>query len=70
MMFVSSHGKENFVRDFAVDIGRIIGISYDERSTKFLGFHIVLFNQFPVNETGIGSAVNEGVFLDATFPLA
>ena len=55
--------------DFAVDIGRIIGISYDERGTKFLGFHVVFFDQFPMDKTGIGTTVNEGMFLDAALPL-
>ena len=69
MVFVGSHGKEDFVGDFAVDIGHIIGISYDERGTKFLGFHVVFFDEFPVNETGIGTTVDEGMFLDAALPL-
>ena len=68
MMSVGFHGEEDLVGYFAVDIGCIISISNDEWHTEFLCLHVVLFNQFPVNETGIGTAVNEGVFLDATFP--
>ena len=69
MVFIGLHGKENLVGDFAIDIGCIIGISYDERSTKLLGFHVVFFNQFPVDETGIGTTVDEGMFLDTVLPL-
>ena len=69
MMFVGFHGEEDFVSYFAIDIGCIIGISNDEQHTEFLCLHDVLFDQFPVNETGIGTAVNEGMFLDAAFPL-
>ena len=69
MVFVGSHGKENFVGDFAIDICCVIGILNNEWHMKFFYFHFVLFNQFPVNETGIGTTVNEGVFLDAALPL-
>jgi len=70
MMFVSFHGEKDFVSYFAIDIGCIIGISNDEWRMEFLCLHVVLFDQFPVNKTGIGTTVNEGVFLDAAFPLA
>jgi len=69
MVFVGSHGEENFVSDFAIDIGCIIGISYDEGGMKLLGFHVILFNQFPVDETSIGTTVDKGVFLDTVLPL-
>ena len=69
MVFVGSHGKENFVGDFAVDIGGVISISYDERISEFLGLHVVFFNEFPVDETGVCTTVDEGMFLDATLPL-
>jgi len=54
---------------FAVDVGCIIGISDDKGGSKFLGLHVVFLDQFPVNETGIGTTVDEGVFLDAALPL-
>jgi len=54
---------------FAVDIGRIIGVSDDKGSSKFLGLHVVFLDQFPMNKTGIGTTVDEGVFLDAALPL-
>jgi len=69
MVFVGAHGKENLVGDFAVDVSSIIGISYDKRGTKFLGFHVIFFNEFPVDETGIGTTIDEGMFLDAALPL-
>ena len=69
MVFVGSHGKENFVGDFAVDIGCIIGVSDNEGGSKFLGLHVVFLDQFPMNKTGIGTTVDEGVFLDAALPL-
>ena len=69
MMFVGFHGKEDFVSYFAIDIGRVIGISNDKRCAKFLCLHVVFFNQFPVNKAGIGTTVDEGMFLDAVLPL-
>jgi len=48
MMFIGSHGKENFVGNFTVNIGGVIGISYDERSTEFFSFHVVFFDEFPI----------------------
>jgi len=36
--------------------------------SKFLGLHVVFLDQFPMNKTGIGTTVNEGVFLDAALP--
>jgi len=69
VVFVGSHGEEDFVSDFAVDIGGVIGISYDERSTKLLGLHVIFFDEFPMDETSVGTTVDEGVFLDAALPL-
>jgi len=54
---------------FTVDISCIIGVSDDEGSSKFLSFHVVFLDQFPMNKTGIGSTIDEGVFLDAALPL-
>jgi len=36
---------------------------------SFLGFHVVFFNEFPMNETGIGTTVDKAWFLDAVLPL-
>jgi len=68
-VFIGFHGEEDFMGYFAVDVGCIIGILDDKGGSKFLGFHVVFFDQSPVNETGIGTTVNEGVFLDAALPL-
>ena len=69
MMLIGPHGKKNFVSDFAINIGGVIGILYDKRGTEFLGFHVVFFDEFPVDETGVSTTVDKGVFLDAVFPL-
>jgi len=68
-MSVGFHGEENFMSDFAIDVCSIIGISDDERCTKFFGLHTILFDQIPVDEAGICTTVDEGMFLDATLPL-
>jgi len=55
---------------FAFDIDRVIGISDDEWSLEFFLFHLVSFDELPMDETGIGSTVNEGVLSDATLSLS
>jgi len=54
---------------FTIDICSIIGISDNERCTKFFCLHIVLLNQLPMDEAGVCTTVDKGVFLDAAFPL-
>jgi len=68
MMLIGSHGEEDFVSDFAVDIGGIIGISYDERSTKFLCLHVIFFDEFPMDETSVGTLSMRACFWTLRFP--
>ena len=70
MMSICFHGEKNFVSDFAFDVDQIIGISNDEGSTEFLLFHLISFDEFPMDEAGIGSTVNESVLCDAMLSLS
>ena len=58
------------MHDSAMDIDRIIGITDKEGGAKFLFLHVELLDEFPMNETGVCSAINESILGDATLSLA
>jgi len=66
-VFIGFHG-ERTCGLFTVDIGCIIGVSDDEGSSSFSVF-MLYFLTSSMNKTGIGTTVDEGVFLDAALPL-
>jgi len=70
LMSIRLHGEKDLVSDFAFDIDRVIGISNDEWSLEFFLFHLISFDEFPMDEAGIGSTVNKSVLGDATFSLS
>jgi len=70
MMSICLHGEKDFVSDFAFDIDQVIGISYDEGGAEFFFFHLISFDEFPMNEAGIGSTVDKGILNDATLSLS
>ena len=58
------------MRDLAMDIDGIISIADKEGCSEFLFLHVEFLNKFPMDETGVCSAVNESILGDATLSLA
>jgi len=58
------------MRDSAMDIDGIISIADKEGGSKFLFLHVELLDEFPMNETGVCSAINKSILGDATLSLA
>ena len=56
--------------DFAFDVDRVIGISNDEWSSELLLLHLILFDEFPMDEASISSTIDKSVFGDATLSLS
>ena len=70
VMSICVHGEKDFVGDFAFDVDRVIGISNDEWSSEFLLFHLILLDEFPMDEAGISSTIDESILCDATLSLS